>query len=250
MRKDKIIIIDLDDTLIDTSDVYWKTRNQLVKILESPKMQPNKIIDYFEINDTKNFKKYGVAPDRYKKSMLDTYKQFVDKGLTELNDETVSQIEIAGDLIQNEIPSLIEGAVELLEWIHKRYKLVLLTRGEKRLQLKKIEYHKIEQYFNKILVVNSKDSKLFKSIISELNVLPEETWIIGDSIKSEINPGTSVGANCIFYFYKHKEYLWKQEYTEIPIGSFYIVEHLPDIIKILSKPNLYPKYSNPILELL
>ncbi len=65
--------------------------------------------------------------------------------------------------------------------------------------------------------------------MDELEYSPEKTWIIGDSIKSDINPGVETGANCFLYVYHHHKYSWLQEYGCTPIGPFYKVKSLAEI---------------------
>ena len=67
------------------------------------------------------------------------------------------------------------------------------------------------------------------------------TWVIGDSIKSEINPALNVGMKAILFKYRHSEYIWEQEYGSISIDSFYMVESLPEIIDIIKNPSIFEK---------
>lgn len=92
-------------------------------------------------------------------------------------------------------------------------------------------------YFDFIKVVSQKNANVFSNFLQDIGYHPKNTWIIGDSIKSDINPGIEVGAKCIFYVYKHPHYYWIQDYEYYTLGSFYKVYKLHEIRNILEAPS-------------
>lgn len=83
---------------------------------------------------------------------------------------------------------------------------------------------------------NDKDTQAIAQLIQEQGFSPSSAWIIGDSVKSDINPGIGAGAKCILYLYTHDEYQWIQEYGVKPVGPFYLATTLHEVRRILESP--------------
>lgn len=237
----KIIIFDLDDTLVDTSDIYWRARNCFVNELREEGFDPENVIEIFEEIDSVYMKKFAHAPERYAESMLATYKQILKQKNMEIKEENLSRIKSCGNIILEQLPQLISGSTELLEWAFQYFKLAILTRGDEQLQRRKLKHAGISKYFDLVRVVQIKDENSFCSILNEAGFHPEDAWIIGDSIKSDINPGIKIGASSILYLYTHHSYYWRQEYGLAATGPFYLVYKLKEVIDILKSPSSFKK---------
>lgn len=165
--------------------------------------------------------------------MLETYKKFVsDKRIPE-NYKLKDKIKKIGEIIREETPQLINGAKELLKWSYKNYDLALVTRGVKYLQNKKLKEHNLKHYFKYIEIVSSKNEQTFLKVIKKFNQTPENTWIIGDSIKSEIEPEINIKSKCIFFDYSHHTYKWVQERGINLEGPYWKAKSLNEIQKII-----------------
>lgn len=237
-----MLIFDLDDTLLDTSDLYWRARSTFAKLISEEGFEEQIIVDEFEKIDTENMQELGFSPHRYGKSMLETYFLLCSRFNHHPQQKTVAFInDVCSQIVIDAIPETIEGAIELLEWAHEKFHLVLLTRGEEKLQYRKLQISNMIDYFREIHVVPFKDKQVFQSILETTGFAPDSTWIIGDSIKSDINPGILIGAKCILYAYKHHSYSWLQEYNMQPIGKFYKVKRIADIKSILEFQDVSPQ---------
>jgi putative hydrolase of the HAD superfamily len=240
--KNQLLIFDLDDTLIDTSDVYWKARTSFGKKLlkefsEKENIDEKTIINEFERIDSLNMKTWGFNPHRYGKTMFDTYDFFCKKFDHKPVPETLSHIHLCGNIIVNEIPKPINGAKHLLDWAVQQYKLVLITRGEDSFQKLKLNKLGMRQYFSLVEVVSKKDASVFERTLNITGYQSKNTWIIGDSIKSDINPGIQIKANCVLYSYKHPHYFWLQDNESFALGYFYKISKLEELKEILRAPS-------------
>ena len=137
--------------------------------------------------------------------------------------------------VKADFPKPIDGARELLTWAFPRFDLALITRGEKSLQLKKLEHVGFREYFRLIKIVERKTAETFKNVIARSGFSPGKSWVIGDSIQTDINPGIEAGARCIWYTYRHKAYYWQQEHGHTPVGDFVEISNLREAIGILEK---------------
>jgi putative hydrolase of the HAD superfamily len=188
------------------------------------------IIDEFEKIDAKNIQEQGFSPYRYGRSMTKTYLFLCSKFNHSVQEKTLVFLnEVCSRKVVDTVPEILEGAIEFLEWAYSRFYLVVLTRGEEKVQHRKLQESNLLKYFREIYVVPYKNLQIFRSTLAKTGFQPDKTWVIGDSIKSDINPGILLGAKCILYNYKHHSYSWIQEHDSEPIGEFYKVDNLIEI---------------------
>ena len=234
MAKSGLIVFDLDDTLLNTSNVYWLARKLFVeKLSEELQINEDKLIEEFEKIDYLQMQKLKHSPYRYTRSMIETYKSVSHKINHQISQETLKAIKDFGRLILKNTPNTIKGAKEILDWSSQNYSLALLTRGENSFQKKKLHKNELYKYFDFIRVVPHKNAEILKKFIQDIGFDCQDVWVIGDSLKSDINPGIEIGAKCILYSYHHPHYHWIQDHESFALGSFYKVDNLSDIRQIL-----------------
>jgi len=237
MKNDELLIFDLDDTLVDTSEVYYRARRRFLEVLGKNEIDTDMAVKMFEEIDSSHIERFGFSPERYGMSMLVTYETIAKKKGVRRSEETIKKIKSCGRMVLKEYPELIGEARELLGWASENFILALLTRGIYELQMKKIDHVGISKYFRCIEVVKEKNGLTVNRLIDRVGMKPASTWVIGDSIKSDVNPGIEAGTKCILYFYTHHSYRWEQEYTGSQAkGPFYKANGLLEIKEILKSP--------------
>lgn len=239
MQHDHLLIFDLDDTLIDTSDIYWKARTLFVQELTYLGYEEDIIIEAFETIDANHISTFGFSPSRYRKSMIMAYKVFQRREGLPPSRKILKNIKSYGNLIFNSVPQLIEGAEELLTWAVTRYTVVLITRGDLELQKRKLRLTGLSKFFSAMEVVPDKNADTFTKVIRDAGYTPSQSWVIGDSIRTDINPGICAGATCILYAYQHKAYHWRQEHGQPAVGHFYYAKQLSQVMNILKFPSSF-----------
>lgn len=104
---------------------------------------------------------------------------------------------------------LMPGALENIEKLKLNYSLYLVTMGTSEGQTKKIKSLDIEKYFKKIFILNSfsgeKKETAFREILGLENHPPHQLLSIGNRLSSEIRDGKRVGARTCYF--AHGEHL-------------------------------------------
>jgi putative hydrolase of the HAD superfamily len=147
-------------------------------------------------------------------------------------------------MVSKIMPKPLPGVNPLLRWLHAHYFVVLVSRGVDHYQLKKIKAAGLERYLHKLFIIKEKSASTLKKIAKGLGRDIQSAWVVGDSIKSDINPGINAGARCILYEYRHKRYYWRQEYGEEPAGEYFLAKTLADVRGIIECPDKWPKQSS------
>src|SRR5205807_7172189 len=136
---------------------------------------------------------YGSA--NFTKSLVETYRRLAEK---DLQDEDVQYVRQLGEQIRSQPLQLLEGVRETLVYLSPRHDLFLLTKGDSEEQKLKVEQSGIEGYFRQVVIVPEKDVSTYHRIVSELQIDPQHTWMIGNSPRSDINPALAAGLNAVY----------------------------------------------------
>lgn len=86
---------------------------------------------------------------------------------------------------------LIKGAIELLNYLHKRYRLFILSNGFREVQLKKLQNSGLAEYFERLILsedagVQKPHKGIFDYALVNTNSRKNESIMIGDSWDADI----------------------------------------------------------------
>jgi putative hydrolase of the HAD superfamily len=227
-----MIIFDLDDTLINTSHLFYEVREKFINLV-SDSTSSDKVREAFEGIDDRNIKLFGYNPWRYTISMIQSLQYMaVRSDELDISSSRYKEVISIGSRIKKDIPPLINGAKKVLNDLQEENHLILVTRGEKELQKRKIEYHGLSKYFSRIEIVPSKSVDLFSKISSRSSLKNENVWSVGDSPKWDIEPALDAGLNAILVEYTHPKYEWAHD-NRCALGSLCVpsvksITDLPD----------------------
>jgi putative hydrolase of the HAD superfamily len=117
---------------------------------------------------------------------------------------------------------LIDGTIELLDYLAPKYELHILSNGFDVIQRKKMRLSGLEKYFKNVITydtaqVRKPDRKIFEAAIDLAVTKAENSVMIGDTIEADVNGALNVGMHAIWYDPKA---------AEAPLSSFRHVQHL------------------------
>jgi putative hydrolase of the HAD superfamily len=123
---------------------------------------------------------------------------------------------------------LLEGTIELLDYLKPKYNLHIITNGFAEVQVGKLKNTNLEAYFD--VVINSEmagvkkpNPIIFEKALQMANVSKENSLMIGDSYEADVLGALNYGIDAICYNY-HKEDLPK---------SIQQIQHLEELIAVL-----------------
>ena len=205
------LILDLDDTLIPTSDVLIPPAIQEV----------HQIMQEYGLKWTlEEFNTYRKS-NMNQKSHREIFKQIVDLNHLKPKEHIIMRTFKAfyEGPVPNPLP-LLPGALSNLQALAPKYNLFLMTGGRKSNQRHKIKISGIEAFFNEILVVDeSWDFQKIKALefwIKNRMIVPERTLSLGNRLKDEIKVSKKMGLfTCHIRFGEHA-YELPETRDEIP----------------------------------
>jgi len=107
---------------------------------------------------------------------------------------------------------VIEGVPETLTYLAARHDLTLFTKGHAEEQKLKIDRSGLGRCFGHTAIVKEKDVAAYRRLVTERGIDPERAWMVGNSVKSDINPALAAGLNAVFVPHSHT---WTLEHQEI-----------------------------------
>jgi putative hydrolase of the HAD superfamily len=225
------VIFDFDDTLVATNIIYDEARERFFVAMERLGCLDREAMGEF-LNDTdiKYVRELGfLANDCFPRAMRATYEHFVTIAGGTCDAVTADTMEqIAWDVYERET-EFMEGARELLEKLQGRVRLFLLTQGDKDTQLKRLQMSGLLQYFDDFRIVPVKTKNEYQEFIAEMNIDASRSWMVGNSLRHDVNPAISTGLKAAHY----KIPAWDFEHEE-PLGEYDTLNNLTDFLELIS----------------
>jgi len=199
------LLIDADDTLWENNIYFEQAIHAFITFLNHSRLSPEEVRAV--LDDVERLMGYGSA--NFTRSLVETYRRLAEG---ELQDEDVQQVRQFGEQIRSHPLQLLDGVKETLDYLAPRHDLFLLTKGEVEEQKLKVEQSGIEEYFRQVVIVEEKDVATYHRIVEELQLDPQQTWMVGNSPRSDINPALAAGLNAVFIPHPHT---WRLEHEEV-----------------------------------
>lgn len=123
---------------------------------------------------------------------------------------------------------LIDGAIEVLDYLKDKYTLHIITNGFNDVSLKKLSLSHIDKYFQAVITsekagFKKPDSRIFEYALTQAKAQKNESIMIGDNLIADIQGATQAGLQVIHYNYTKEE---------VP-PTLKSIQQLTEILKLL-----------------
>lgn len=223
----KTILFDADDTLFDFKKAE---RTALSQTLLSLNIEPKDILlrRYSEINlaQWKLLEQKKISRDELRVRRFSIL--FQEFGIPCKADEATLLFEKK----LGECGEFFSGAEELLQRLHKKYRLYIVSNGASAVQRSRLKITDAEKYFDGIFIsqevgYDKPDIRFFEACFQKIpNFCREETLIIGDSLSSDIQGGKNAGLVTVWY---------NRNNSRDTVGADFEIHVLDELEKLLKK---------------
>lgn len=197
------VFFDLDHTLWDFDKNSEMAFDAIFK-KNHPDVDTTSFIEqYIPINQA-CWKLYQVDKISHEQLRYDRLKlTFVAIGYA-ISDEAIHQMAIDYIELLPENNFLFEGAIEILEYLHQKYTLHIITNGFAAVQDKKVKNSNIELYFKTITNSERAGVKkphpiIFEHALDLANAKKENSIMIGDCIEADVRGALNAGFEAIYF---------------------------------------------------
>ena len=218
------IIWDFDDTLVETTVFFETAREKFARYMVSLGFPLDGVLETLNLKDIENVRNCGgFMKDCFPSAMAQTYHHFCKEAGSEPDQAVHRIVEDMGWWVFKQKPRPVPGAGEVLEELAAGgWRLFMATKGDPSVQWARIEESGLKSYFEEVYVLRDKTRREFEMIARRQDIEPRCSWVVGNSIKSDINPGMRAGFNCI---YIPNQFTWQFE-MEDPLGDFVTLDSL------------------------
>lgn len=207
MNKYKHLFFDLDNTLFDfTASEHIVLRNLYEKHLQESEFEDvNEFIDIYAVINKQlwadyhqhKVSKHDVKYGRFKDTLM-------SKGIN--NEALYTEMGDSFVMACTENNTLVEGALEVIEALSKKYQLHIISNGFIEAQYRKLEITGLRPYFKGITLseeikVQKPNKPFFQHAFKTVNARKSESLIIGDTWDSDIVGAMNFGVDAIFFSY-------------------------------------------------
>jgi putative hydrolase of the HAD superfamily len=213
------VIFDADNTLWDVETLYNEARDRFCALIMSQVSTPgaklpainHSLVDLLQRHrDLQLHATYGYSASRFARSFEDTLLflfPHVAASVIEEAREIASAVFLAD-------PSLSPHLEVTLLALKAKFSLGIVTAGDRLVQERRIANFKLRHLFTEILIVSKKTSETFEEFCRLHRVGKSVSWVVGDSLKSDIIPATKVGLRAIHFNAPN----WTAENGDAPAG--------------------------------
>lgn len=192
------VIIDADDTLWENNIYYERCLADFAALMAAQGFDPDEAQRTMEAVERERIPQVGYAPREFARSLVITYERLSQRHGRAVDDALSEAIREIGMTVVDYPMVLLDGVERTLEQLSRRYRLILLTKGDKPVQKDKLARSGLSHFFDAVHVVMEKDVDVFRRLIDQHDLHPERTWMVGNSPRSDINPAREAGIGAIY----------------------------------------------------
>lgn len=246
--KKQTLLFDMDDTLIYCNKYFVEVIQAFSALLadwfQDAGVTSKDVKTKQSELDVACIEQYGFAAAHFPQSFLDTYEFFARRHGYQVEDtKRTLVIDLGRSVYEKEViafPHMNETLQKLQEDGHQ---LCLYTGGDAVIQQKKIEQMELRRFFaDRIFIEQHKNNEALHRILQTQQFDPTRTWMIGNSIRTDIVPALENGIHTIHI---PAEDEWAFNNIDInvkPQGAFLTVQTLSEV------PSAIEDYWNSLVD--
>jgi len=186
-----LVGFDGDDTLWKSEDFYRRAEQDYLQLLAG----------YIDIHDTgtarhllevqqRNLGVFGYGVKAMTLSMVEAAIDITSRRISAAHIQQI--LDLGHETLRHPV-ELIDGVRESVARIAEEHAVVLITKGDLFHQEAKIKVAQLHDLFPRIEIVSEKDPETYARVLSEFELPMQRFVMIGNSLRSDIEPVVTLG---------------------------------------------------------
>lgn len=188
----KAIAFDADDTLWALQNYFEDVEDEYCDLLSEFGSKEEISASLFEMENA-NMEDLGYGAKAFTISLVENAVK-VSEG--RVSARVIDQIVKLGKSLLHLDAKPLPEVEETLSQLGK-YKLAVFTKGELKDQENKLWRSGLQRFFDVVSIVSDKTPEAYRHLCKDLEVIPRELVMVGNSFKSDIAPALKIGASAI-----------------------------------------------------
>ncbi|MFW5950987.1 MAG: HAD family hydrolase [Gemmatimonadota bacterium] len=229
-----LVLVDFDDTLVDTAPRFERARRALFALLHAAGFDPAEVdrVHHCDV-DPGMRREHGLGPHRLPLAFAATYSALCSAAGVEPAADALAECERLGRAVVGTPPPLA-GALGALERLAAVLPTALYTQaGDAVYQLGCVREAGAAAVVGeeRVRIVPLKTAAALRDTLDHFGVAdPGRAWLIGNSIRSDINPALEVGVRPVMVEVKDP---WQHDVVEPLSNGFPRAPTFADAVELL-----------------
>ncbi|MFG1777589.1 HAD family hydrolase [Micromonospora sp. NPDC049051] len=224
-RDGQVLVFDADDTLWENNVLFERVIDDFLEWLDHPTLDRAGTRAILDDIERANAVAHGYGSKVFLRSLRECLERLRQRPATGAERRRID--ELAAALVAHQV-ELMPGVAEALDDLAGRHELLLLTKGEREEQQRKLDACGLLHHFRAAHIVREKDVDTYRWLTREHGIDPAVTWMIGNSPKSDIRPARAAGLNAVFI---PNDNTWVLEHDELDPAD-------PGVLRLSAFPDL------------
>lgn len=226
-----IIAFDADDTLWENEIYYIQAKKEFITLLSAYENDMQWIEERLDEIEEGNVEIYGYGIKSFTLSMVEAAIEFSQGSISGTELQKILNL---GRHMLNKRVKLFPHTEAVLQELARKWRLMLITKGDVFEQSLKIERTGLKDYFRYIEIVGAKTASIYLTIFERYRLKPQRVLMVGNSLRSDIQPILELGGVAVYIPYDHT---WAHEHIDMQgtaQDGYYELEHLgqlPDLLQ-------------------
>jgi putative hydrolase of the HAD superfamily len=197
----ELVLVDFDDTIVHTAPRFSGARRQLFELLGASGYTAEEAerLHHEEIDPAMRAQ-YGFGPQRLEHAFRETYERLRDLAGHAPDDGIAERCAALGRAVAG-TPPAFDGAIAALQRLAAVHPTVLYTQsGDPSYQMECVRGAGVLDILaaDRVRIAASKGADDFVLALERYGVDdPARVWMVGNSMRSDVNPALEAGANAI-----------------------------------------------------
>lgn len=232
-----LVLVDFDDTLVETAPRFERARRQLFAHLASAGFEPDDIdrVHHHEVDPVMR-RDHGLGPHRLPLAFAETYRVLCRQAGLDPEDGLLEACQALGQGVAG-TPPAIEGAIQALRRLTARLPTAIYTQaGDAAYQLGCVRDAGALDVVgeDRIRVVPLKTAAALRQTLEHFGVTdPGRARMVGNSIRSDINPALEIGVPPILV---EVDDPWQHDMVDPISNGFPTVRTFHDAVDLILGP--------------
>jgi putative hydrolase of the HAD superfamily len=187
----QLIGFDGDDTLWHSEGYYRQANDAFAAIMARyVDLDDRHVHDTMLATEQRNLGLFGYGAKGMALSMVETAIAVSDSRISAADIHRL--VELGKSVLQHPV-ELLPGIRVAVEAVAANYQVVLITKGDLAHQEKKVAESGLAGLFRRIEIVSEKSAVTYRRVLSEFDLPPERFVMVGNSLRSDIEPVLRLG---------------------------------------------------------
>ncbi|MBA2289152.1 MAG: HAD family hydrolase [Chloroflexia bacterium] len=228
--KRQTLLIDADDTLWENNIYFEQAIAQFIEHAAPSMLPADEIRRRLDEEERRMLTLHGYGSRTLSMALQRTWQAVIPEGHVAPSLADIERLALA--ILDLEI-EILPGVADTLVNLAGDHDLYLVTKGNLAEQQAKIDRSGIADKFLAAIVVDDKTVDTYHDTVHQHRLDPAMTWMIGNSIRSDINPAIGAGLRAIFV--PHPD-TWHMEHEELadPDGICITVDRFDQIPGVIN----------------